>query len=187
MFCTMYRWLISRSMDSGQALSPRVVGHLEHCETCRDYRESCLAIGTGLAAEAREAAPHVSDELHARILLRCGLGAEAAPPTPMPRSQTRRLRLVLGVAAAAAAILVAVAIWQLYPTTVPTPDNPPVAIKPGEKEVVERLIGSPGLAVASAREINNALDESINSEFADLQESGLAAADFVLARMPLPR
>ena len=189
MFCTITRWLISRSLDSGQALSPRAEAHVARCEACRDYRQSCLAMGTGLAAEARQRTPGVSDELHARILLRCGLGAEAAPPAPLPRANTRRLTLFLGVAAAAAAIVVAVAIWQFYPATVQRPDGPPIAVNPtpGEQEVVERLIDAPGMAVASVRRINSALDESMNSEFADLQESGLAAADFVLARMPLPR
>ena len=184
MFCTMYRWLISRSLDSGQALSPRAEAHVARCEACRDYRQSCLAMGTGLAAEARQRTPQVSNELHARILLRCGLGAEAAPPMPMPHASARRLRLLRRVAAAAAMILVAIAIWQFYPTTVPAPQNPdPTG---GKQEVVERLIDAPGMAVASVRKINSALDQSIDSEFAGLQESGLAAADFVLARMPLP-
>ena len=183
MFCTMYRWLISRSLDSGEALSARAVGHIQQCQACRDYRASCLEMGTGLATEARGQTAPVSDALHARILLRCGLGAEAAPPAPMPHARTRRFRVFRDVAAAAAVILVALAIWQFYPTTAPTPENPdPTG---GKQEVVEGLIGAPGLAVASAREINNALDESMNREFAVLQESGLAAADFVLARIPI--
>jgi len=190
MFCILYKWLISRSMDSRRALPARVSQHVEHCPACRAYRDDCLALADELVNEARDIRATVSDDLHARILLRCGIGGGAspvvapAPAMPMPHSRNGRLKLGLAVAAAAAAaIILGVAVLQFTPETSHTPKKIVIKSVPAFPEVYSQ---PSSLAVASAQRINNAIDRSIDREFDGLRNTGLAAADFVIARMPIP-
>ena len=188
MFCTIYRWLISRSMDSPGPLSRRVAKHVAQCPACRDYRDRCVELGDRLAGEAGEQAGLVSDELHARILLRCGAGAEATMPRTMPRLNSRRFRLGLAVAAAAA-VVIALMAWQFYPATTQQPKGPIVEHKdrpkPGPAPVrIARIMDSRWLAVASDK-ASDAIDRSMNEQFDQLRQSGRDAAGFVLARMPI--
>ena len=188
MFCTVYRWLISRSMDSPGPLSHRAAKHVDRCPACRDYRDRCVELAGRLAGEAREQADPVSGELHARILLRCGAGAEAAAPGTMPRLNSRRIRVGLVAAAVAAAIVVALAAYLLHGSLSPKPQDiaPKPAPSPHRAPAPDEgvPIDSRWLAIASA-EVNNALGRSMDSGFERLRQSGLAAADFVLARMPV--
>jgi len=183
MFCTIYRWLISRSMDSPGPLPARVAGHAERCEACKAYRDNCLSLADRLVGEAEEMSDAVSDDLHARILLRCGIGAGAAPPRPEPVSHAGRLKLGLAAAAVAAAIIIAaLAVWRYSPDTPQDPNTPDV--DPG-RLMAAVLTESPRVIVESAAKVNSAFDRSIDKELDDLRDSGLTAADFVLARMPI--
>lgn len=194
MFCTMYRWLISRSMDSPEGLGRRTARHVEHCETCRSYRDSCVSLGDRLAGAAEALSGAVSEILHAKILLRCGIGAAAAPlpAKHVPRRGAGRLKLVLAITAAAAAILIGAALWQALPTTTekivdndpPTPHVPPGGVPP-EHQLVRGLMGSPRIAAAFASQVNSVVDRSLDRELDQVREGGRAAADFVLARMPI--
>ena len=187
MFCTIYRWLISRSMDTPGRLSQPVARHVGRCPACRAYRQSCIELGDRLADEAAEGAHRVSDELHARILLRCGAGAEAAAPTAMPRSNGGRLRLGLAVAVAAS-VLVALAAWQFYPGHTQTPTvivRPRINPEPKPKPDPIRIAIGPGWLGEASSKANDAINQSIDDEFERLRESGRAAAGFVLARMPI--
>ena len=192
MFCTLYRWVISRSIDTPGVLPRRVAKHVGRCPACRAYRESCIELGDHLVDEAAEQSHPVSDELHARILLRCGAAAEAESPTAMPRLNRRRLRLGLAIAAAAS-VLLALAAWQFYPAGTqrpvdianpspsPRPKPTPIRIAKGNEGVP---IDARWINVASSK-ANDVISQSMDDEFERLRESGRAAAGFVLARMPI--
>ena len=186
MFCTMYRWLISRSMDSPGALSPRTAGHVARCEACRNYHRRCLELTDLLGAQAREQRGAVSEDLHARILLRCGAGAVAAPPRPLPRMASRRVRVGLAAAAVSAIVLAA---WLLRPAASPRPEDvapkptpSPHRVDPGDQDMPLDYLLWPAIALAEA---NSAFDRSLDIEFEQIRQSGRAAAEFVLARMPI--
>jgi len=189
MFCTIYRWLISRSMDTPGPLPKRVARHVAACPACRDYHDRCVELARRLVHEAADQSPAVSEELHARILLRCGVGAEAAAPRPMPRLNARRLRIGLAIAAAAA-VLMAVMVWQYYPATTPPPDDR-IGPGPGPKPRQPiRYAGSdlpidPQWLVKASSEAGDVIERSIDEPLDQLRQTGRDAAGFVLARLPI--
>lgn len=44
MFCSINKWIISRSVDTGRPLPGRVKNHLQRCNSCREFAAFCTSI-----------------------------------------------------------------------------------------------------------------------------------------------
>ncbi len=44
MFCSIYKWFISRSQDLEKPLAGPVGRHLHRCASCREYAEFCESL-----------------------------------------------------------------------------------------------------------------------------------------------
>lgn len=68
MFCSIFRFMISHAADSDSRLSGATEKHIRHCASCREFYETCLSLGEGLAREAAISNEEVSEYLSARVL-----------------------------------------------------------------------------------------------------------------------
>jgi len=183
MFCSLHRWKISRSLDSGRPLPKRTAAHLRRCAACREFHEQCAGLAERLATDAPAAAGEVSPELHAEILRRC-LGVAPVPARrrhrlDATRGSARRLRVGAAFAAAAVLLLGLVAAWlALRPTTT---QAPPVLAE--QNEPVRYLVS--GRAFADVAEIEDALDDPLAEEMRRLEADGKAAVEFLAACVPI--
>lgn len=98
MFCSIFRFMISHAADSDSRLSETTEKHIRHCVSCREFYETCLSLGKGLAREAAISNEEVSERLSNRILM------------AMPHRQTEaykvRMKMRPMVAAACVALIV---------------------------------------------------------------------------------
>jgi hypothetical protein len=202
MFCFLYRRAISRSMDTGAPLGGRAGRHVARCPACREFRGQCVRLARGLADDAREITATVSADLHAKILRRCGAVTPApsrageAEPALALHSASARGRISAGSAPrfllrpelawlpAAAILLLAVLAWRLNPkphvSHLATP-GPEIAAKPAPAELPTDLPSLSGPLAA----IDQALGQRVEDELRLLRNDGKAAADFLLACVPL--
>lgn len=98
MFCSIFRLMISHAADGDNRLSEATEKHIRHCVSCREFYETCLSLGKGLAREAAISNEEVSERLSARVL----------KGTSRRRTDTYsvRLRMRPMVAAACVALIV---------------------------------------------------------------------------------
>ena len=183
MFCTIHRWLISRGADSQTALPRFVSTHLARCPACRRFGEQCMAMGERLPAEASHGSAEVSPQLHAAILRRCVGVSPAGYAAPAAGPSRSRLRTAAALVAAAAVIVAAaVAAYHLRPQPEP---SAPVRIVEGDSETLNWLIDPGSLTAGPAAMIEQALRDSVDEEIDLLARDGEAAAEFLLACLPL--
>ena len=181
MFCSLYKWRISSSLDSDEPMSARLRRHLDRCPQCERFYRRCLEIGPRLTAEADSALAEsdVSPALHAQILRHCreGRGQSAARPGG---AQRRRRRPTL-VAAAALLLLGILAALFLAAPGEPQPERKLA----DETHPVVWLADAPALAATSAAVIEGALEEALEVELASLGAEARAMADVLLDALPM--
>jgi len=120
MLCRIYRWLISRSLDSDAPPGPRLQRHLDSCGECRHRYDKLAALGKRLRAEVPREQP-LPPELRERIRR-----AVRAEHKTAQRPVALHLRgVALALAAAACALLVVGVFLATRP-----PDRPVVVKQP---------------------------------------------------------
>ncbi len=145
MLCFVYKWLISRALDSGKKLPNLAARHLNRCQECRHFArlsESLASKLTLAGAVFRQGNHHVLNE---KII-------SALVTQPIPRSTPKGRFLPIPAFAAALVTLAAVVgiiLLQVIPLPAPGPDKsllndlPRIAAtKPPLQEIVG-LIESP--------------------------------------------
>ena len=171
MWCGVYRYLISWSMDSDEPLSALAARHVTACPDCRRFAESCGMLGRRLAEEAAAREVSVSPELHARIVR--GAITRGAP--------VRRIvwvRPVLGALAVAALLMLGVgAAW--YATHLVRVQSPPIQVIRNTPPTL--VDDSAQMASESAQAIQDALYSPYDEEMDLLLNKGKEAAQFLLA------
>ena len=179
MFCFLYRWRISSSMDSSQPMATQLRRHVERCPGCESFYRRCREIGPRLAAEAGPAATvgDVSPALHAQILRRCRDKTSATRGGRGRAAFPRRLGWL-----AAAAVLLLAGLLAVRFAVRPARTPPELA---DDTHPVVWLADPPALASGSVAVIEGAMDEAMATEFASLGEDALAVADMLLAVLPL--
>lgn len=109
MLCFLYKWNISRALDTGKPLSGLTKRHLDGCASCREFSLLGREMERRLTGEAASflgnPVPEIRDKVRKSI---AGLG-------PVPTALTARPRFVsLRPALAAALILAAVGIGHFW-------------------------------------------------------------------------
>ena len=119
MFCRFFKIMISHAADVDRPPGGITKKHIERCESCRRFYESCRFLSDDLRAEAVD----LSSSCEQRIeRIKKGL----AGPSRRPRHIPIRLRYF---AAAACMVLAATAavMYMSRPPEHPPPEDPPVA------------------------------------------------------------
>ena len=120
MFCRFSKMMISHAADSGGPPGRITQRHMERCESCRGFHESCLFLGDGLRAEALD----LSSSCEQRIeRIKKGL----AGPSRRTRHIPIRLRYFAAAACIAIAATAAVMFMSRPPEQLP-PEDPPGTI-----------------------------------------------------------
>lgn len=105
MFCSVYKWKISRALDSGKPLSGRVRRHLDLCSSCREFKRLSEEAGRRLSEDAVALLERAEASLGQRIIASLDIRTE------LPPSQKSRLfRPALATASALAMLSIGL-IW----------------------------------------------------------------------------
>ena len=186
MLCILHKWLISRSMNVDGPLSRRVIKHIDGCPACKSFHDHCLALADELPNEANRQRPKVSTELHRKIMGRCYEPVRKTETSVRVETNIRRSRWTLAPAIAAGVILVTILAIQLYPGSEPSPQKPGpgVQVAVGDTGPIDWLLDA-GLKAGTAASIEGFLQGPIQEEIGLLKQDGKAAAEFILACVPL--
>ena len=188
MFCILYKWIISRSMDTDKPLPPRLAGHIDRCPACKAFHSRCLAVADRLSEQAPPQACEVSSELHAKIL--SGLHSQSRSNTSGTLAQlnVRRLWPRLAPLLASAVVLLALVALHYYnaaQSSRPDPSHTAAQTQYNIADPIAWLLFPEGLGPESAPLIEEALQWPIQREIRLLREDGRAVADFFLACVPV--
>jgi len=109
MLCFLYKWNISRALDTGKPLSRLTERHLAGCESCRGFLVIGREMERRLTGEARSLLGNTGPEIGEKVR-RSIAGLESAPPPY--KAQPKRLSL--RPALLAALILAVVGIGHIW-------------------------------------------------------------------------
>jgi len=189
MFCFLHQWRISRHLDSDRPLPRRTRRHLARCRPCRTFYEHATALGERLTEQAGQVTAAVSPALHEKILRRCRQ-QPAAERTPAS-GRFARLRPRLALAAAVALPLIAaVVIYLIYLSRPPTDPGPPVVelpppSSPGGNDSPIVMVYPSDLSARATAAIETVVQRPTEREIRLLGQDGRAAAEFLLACLPV--
>ncbi len=110
MLCSLRKWLISKSFDTGKPLSRSLESHINTCSRCQDF----FRLGTALQQMPPEvfAPPSTVDLSHLSQKIMASLDTHPAPKQPAPK----KLFLIPGLTAAAALTAILFAVMVLTPS-----------------------------------------------------------------------
>ncbi len=120
MFCFIYKWFISRSMDTGKPVPGFILRHLGHCKSCKCFAEIGQVVNERLVHDTPGILVDSRDSLSERIT-----AAVHNSPTPAlgrpfkPRQRSFRLAF----STLAATLLIVAGVWWFSGSTPPTPTN----------------------------------------------------------------
>lgn len=167
MFCFIYRWLISWSMDSGKPLPSYVNKHMQACDSCREFTRASQRLSERLVREAREVAVPQATELSEKII--ASLSYSRSVP---PDSEPKKFFIFRPAFAYALVLLIMIssAIWLTMPgVRVDTPDN---SFSLGDSPVVVFLNGD------SLNKLTESVESPIQKEMEGLKQAAASAKDF---------
>ena len=176
MLCILHRWFISQSIDSINLLPKRVVRHMEKCPSCKSFRERSGAMADQLSEESQWRRLEVSAELHGRIMRKLQEDSAAARVV----IDARRLWLRLAPVIATAAVLLVMVTIHLWPKEQGSGQMAVNGINP-----VAFLAVGESFKVESVSSIEAALQRPMQEEIHLLGQDGKAAAEFLVACIPL--
>lgn len=78
MFCWIFRFIISNTVDAGNGLSNRTQKHVRTCKDCRSFYEACLSLDKGLRSEAADFDEDLPVHFARRVFDAASAGAEQA-------------------------------------------------------------------------------------------------------------
>lgn len=164
MFCFIYKWMVSRSHDTGKPLSGAAARHINRCGECRVFAQSVESLGGGLRRDARVFLREDRAALEDKVL-----SALISEPksTPVPR---RRFMPLPAFAAAALVVLVSAAVFfRVIPLDAPAP-QPLLSID------MPAVVDSTDVL----KEIAGKVESPIETEMRSLEQSVKSAARTLL-------
>ncbi|NIA06320.1 MAG: hypothetical protein GWP14_01575 [Actinobacteria bacterium] len=153
---------------------------MKKCPGCRSFREHSQAIADQLREESQWRRLEVSAELHTKIMGRVREDSAAARGL----IDARRLWLRLAPVVATAAVLLTIVAVNFYRGTEPKQPRPVRMAVNGTNPVVWIITGD-DFGAESASLVETALQWPMQEEIRLLGQDGKAAAEFLLACVPL--
>ena len=171
MFCFIYKWMISRTLDSGKRLPGVVNRHIDRCSTCSEFARLSGSLATGLTQDA----PGFLQKNHDTydwLNIKITSALDTKTPTQIRRRQRFNFLPKPALAAALALVAVTIAvILQVIPFTAPAP---------GENSINEL---SKSVIVKNPLQVIQQVESPIESEMRSLGQSINSAAKFLVSRL----
>ncbi|MFB0564344.1 MAG: hypothetical protein ACETWK_01530 [Candidatus Aminicenantaceae bacterium] len=114
MFCSVYKWLISQSLDSGKPFSVPVRRHLRHCTSCQEFAQFSESLEHRCVQDIQDFLKDYNEALKGKII-------SVLDTTPEPRKVPARKPILVPVLASVIVLLI-VAISIIF-LTVSTSKN----------------------------------------------------------------
>lgn len=169
MFCFIYKWIISWTLDSGKVPPGIVNRHIDRCGSCREFARLSGLLAARLTQDAPgflQRSHDTYDSLHIKI----NSTLDTNSPTQLTRG--RRFNFMPKPALAAALVVLAVAIaviFQVIPFTAPGP---------GERSINGF---SESVIVKNPLQVIQQVESPIESEMRSLVQSINSAAKFLVS------
>ena len=172
MFCILYKWMISRGLDTGKGLTRSVSNHIRGCAACREFAHTAEALASRLV---KEAPPFLTEEypaLEERII-----SALDAPEEPLPvRGRQRWSFNFFPVPALAMAGLVILAVTiGIIMYSGSTPSTGPIG------NPMDELVAAP--LVKNPLQLMEKVESPIEKEMKLLGQSVKSATDFLISNL----
>jgi hypothetical protein len=120
MLCSIYKWQISRALDSGKALAGLVKHHLRRCASCREFYGAGEEMERRLKQDAAALLSSADPSLTEKVLSSLGAGgrvesrARSVVPSPQPKLKPKWWGMRPVLAAAASLTIVSISlVWVL--------------------------------------------------------------------------
>ena len=114
MFCPIYKWKISRAMDSQKATSGLVQRHMHRCDSCREYAELCASLKPKFTLDKQAILQDFDESLNKKIMMaipeQIELGLEPVRKTHAHKYPFRRPVLIPSLAAALTVLVISISI-----------------------------------------------------------------------------
>jgi hypothetical protein len=68
MFCSIYKWKISQSFDSGKPISGLLQRHLQKCGSCRKYAEFCTSLKPKFTQDKQNILEDFDESMNKKIM-----------------------------------------------------------------------------------------------------------------------
>jgi hypothetical protein len=166
MFCSIYKWYISRSLDSGKSLPTLVSRHIRRCASCRQFAQFSESLENRLVKEVPGFLDGYDESLNGKIL-----STLARQPEPK-RATKRRPALIPVLAAASAVLVISIAIvWLSLPSSGRiTPLNQLAQLRISKASFENALVK---------------IDSPYEEELTELKQTLKSTADFLLSRVDI--
>lgn len=155
MFCSLYKWFISRAVDSGKPVSGFVGRHLRGCAACREFAEFSESIIQRSVQDTADILKGHDGALDEKIISRLS-------KSPEPKEESTRKPVFYPAAAAVSAVLIIAIIIILLTTPESRSLDPLRAIY--EFDINQASLEKKIVAIESPLEEEiNGLREALNS------------------------
>lgn len=164
MFCSIYKWYISRALDSGKPLSGPVGRHIRRCASCREFAQFSESLENRCVKDVPGFLDSYNKELNEKII-------SVLTTQPAPKSAPRRKPALVPVLTAASALLVISIgiVWLVLPSSDEiTPFN---------------QLSQLGISKTSFENVLVKIDSPFEEELFELKQTLKSTADFLLSRI----
>lgn len=165
MFCFVFKWLISRSLDSKKRLAGHVTRHIRHCRECREFFWVSESLNRRLVRDAGGLLGRGDDTLSKKVLSALAVG-------PVSVSAVKRLPVSMpGLVAASIVLLVTIGIIF----------RPVPIVEPGTGQDLINSLSTPVIFDTPFQDLFSRVESPINSEMENLKQSVSSASAFILS------
>lgn len=166
MFCSIYKWLISRSEDLGKPMSGHAARHLRRCATCREYAEFCESLKNRSAQDIPGLLNNYNGAFNEKII-----SALSKHPEPKP-GKGRNPILIPVLTAASVLLVISISIlWLAGPSSNKIPQL--------------NQLSELGFSRTSVENMLVKVDSPFDQEIVELKKTLESTANFLLSRIDI--
>jgi len=166
MFCSIYKWYISRALDSGKSLPGSVRRHIRRCASCREFAQFTESLENRFVEDMPGFLDDYNKALNEKII-------SALDKHPGPKSAPKRRPALVPVLAAASALLVIsiCIVWLVLPSS--------------NKITPLNQLSQLGISKISFENMLVKIDSPYEEELTELKQTLKSTADFLLSRVDI--
>lgn len=114
MFCTFYKWFISRAADSGKPLRGLVKKHTQRCDSCREFARLCESLKPKFAQDRQAILENSGRALVRKIMAALSEERESGPDHQAAARKFWAQKPALAASLAAASLVLAVSLSLIF-------------------------------------------------------------------------
>ncbi|UCC39041.1 MAG: hypothetical protein JSV96_14705 [Candidatus Aminicenantes bacterium] len=164
MFCSIYKWQISRALDSRKSLSGSVAHHIRRCPSCREFAQFSESLENKCTEDMSALLNGYNGRLNAKAISALDKHPE---PKPAPK---RRPALIPVLATAAVLLVVSISIlWIIIPSS--------------NKVTPLNQLSELGITKTSFENMLGKVGSPFEEEFVELKQTMKSTANFLISRI----